>query len=344
MPHPPPPPPPDNRNNFSDEEMEIDDDQDSILEVPDWVQRICQKSIDERKNNIRLIIQRENALKKLNEHMTKGTTPRSIIPTVKLHVSETYQQEVNSFMENIHKEYTKTIMEKLIEIRGKEVHDAQKMKRETFTKLRSELTTTMDQLRQRNGYDGNIQEYERDRKGYINIFRLEATEAEKSIRRSIYFKEKKRTEMEEKKRAERAEKQANLELMDPVQKQLQEIKDQLKSIQTNKNRQNTRVNHPNGQGRKGKNQPWSRQSKLRKPLNRSNNFRNTNRRNFDENWRNRNRNRNNNRNSNRNNRQPPNRQNQQNGQGNGNQGRHRRYTSSTNRLASNRRNYRQRRN
>jgi len=332
------PPPPD---NDSDVDIIMDEEEQELLEVPDWVQKACQKSVNERKNNIRLIIQRENALKKLHEHKANGTSPKSIVPSIKLHVSEKYQKDVDEFLDEINKEYSKKITDKLIEIREKELMDANKMKKETFNGIRTEIDTTMVQLRKRNGYEGNVRNYERDRKGYLNIFRLEAMNSEKEIRRTDYFREKNKAEVQDKKRAEQAEKQANNEMTDPIQKELQKIKDQLQKIQnkyTGKFRPKHKVHHPKGNGRRGYYQPPRLPQNFWIPPYRNyNNYRNNGRRNYHENWRNPNW-------RNNPNRQPRIPQNQGSEEENGNRRPRRRYTNSTNRLESGQPNYRPRRN
>ena len=249
------------------EHMNDDAEEESeTLEIPDWIQSKISKAINERKNNIRNIIQKENAIQKLNEHIANGTAPKSVVPNIKIHVSEKYQEDADKILEDLNKQYAKKLTEELVKIREKEFQDEQNKKKETFSKLRTDVTTTLEQLRNNRRYEGNIATYDRDRKGFINIFRLEAMSAEKEIRRDAFFKDKKKAEEQDRRNTAHAERQADSVMQDPIQNELKIIKDQLTKMEERIKNRNTPPRQPRNddQRKPRKNTPPSHQKNYQK--------------------------------------------------------------------------------
>ena len=275
----------------------------------------------------------------------------------------------NMFSQHLHRQnYANKLTEELKSIREKELHDANKKRKDTFMSLQEDIETTMENLKKNNSYEQDIATYERDRRGYINIFRLEARSTEKEIRRINYFKEKKNIEEKEKQITKENEETADETMTDPIQKELQLIKKQINQMQqkqenkiknkkghknnqkhNNNNNKEKNDYYPKGQRRGGYNQP-QRRNYWNQSYKKFGSYNNNERKNYYNNWRNSNNDWRNNNNDWRNNRikyhwrRNNNPIQQRNESGNGNQGPRHRYTNSTNQSGSRPNVYREKQN
>jgi len=334
----------------NDDGGDIIDYEDDILTVPDWVQDLLQGYIKQRKSLVHKRMKKEEAIKKINSHIANNTCPRSIKPNIKLHVNKDLQNETNIFLQDLNQEYEKKILDHLLETREKELQAIKKEFGAILPKVKDDIQQTMQQLVSNKGLDGDPEHAQRDYHGYINIFMKETRECEKEIRRLNFFRNRKLEEERKEKAAKEALQEADIDMTDPIQRQIKELKDTVIKMQAENNRVQKKPqkhanlhkkkqhpapqrnfnsnwrkdsNHPNGTGRRTY-QNW----KVQRPKHK----------NYSTNWRNRS----NNSNSNDRNNTARNRNNQ--GHGRENQGRQQRYTNTTNRLESNRRSSRKRQN
>lgn len=237
-------------------------DFEEVLELPDWVQDKLNESVNLRKNLCREIVNKEQAIVKINEHLANNTHPVSIIPNVKLHVSEKYQQTANQKVEELNKEYGNQILALLKSVREKELKDLKQKQQAVSSKLRQELRHTLQRMKDTSLYDGDIDE---DVNTYVRVYRYENRKGELAYRKAMFFKDLQRKERLAKSAEAEAQRKADMEMEDPMEKirnELSEIRSHLQRIKSSRQNQkgptdsrqtNNRNNHRQSSRKSNKN-------------------------------------------------------------------------------------------
>ena len=237
----------------------------NIVEVPDWVQKKLNDVVLSRTTLVKEFYAKHEAIKKLKEHQAQGTFPKSILPTVKLHVKDKYQNDVEKFLDEENKKYATNLLIHLVEIREKEVQDLDNEIKKIRVDIRKEI---LDDLTERvhNGIDigGRPTSVA---KTYMDIYDLEKTRIEDTIRTKNFEKKKKQEEDAAKRAEEKARREAESALSSTgaMEKVLEKITNLEKSVHHLKGKTKNNNNQKNQQQNNRKNkQPNNNQQKNKK--------------------------------------------------------------------------------
>ena len=213
--------------------MGTDAKPEKLLELPDWVQEKLNSTAKQRMKINHELIGKEQAIAKINDHLAKGTFPKSIIPNVKLHVSKQYQDSTCSFLNNLNKQYCLEILNHLKDIREKERVKLLADQGELFKNLQINLKDSLLQLKEAKIYDRTNEQLNEDYLNFVKIYKMETRNIERETRIFHFMKDKKLKEQKQAKAAEIAQSEADVAMSDPLQDlrlELKDIKNSIKNI------------------------------------------------------------------------------------------------------------------
>jgi len=227
------------------------------VNIPDWVNNLVQTWLQEIGNLQRSIINKENAIARLEEHLSENTVPASLKINVVVKVTEERQENMDNIMRAAKETFHTTILHALKDIRSEEL---KKLKEDAAAKVnqwRQEMHTTIVQMQQEKIIDDSEQPVALAIV-YFDSFKKLRTEQEKRFRTADFHNRKKALKRKEEKLQKQQEQALHTTLTDPaidtLQKQVTNLTAQVKKLKNQTAMSDGRRNNFTGSGQSKKTQ------------------------------------------------------------------------------------------